>query len=51
MSIAIPNATLNTKTVDGFMAIPTQPIKPAVMINGIKLGMSEAIKIRIDLKR
>ena len=39
-SIAMPNATLKTNTVDGFNGIPTQPMMPAVMSNGMMFGMS-----------
>lgn len=50
-SITIPKATLKTSTVEGFKAIPAQPITPAVTINGIKLGISELNKILIDLNK
>src|SRR5882724_2076100 len=51
ISIAIPRATLNTKTVDGFIGTPTQPITPAVISNGMILGIKEQINILIDRKR
>ena len=47
-SIAIPNATLKTNTVEGFSGIPTQPIIPAVISKGIILGIREQIRIRAD---
>ena len=49
--MAIPNATLKMRTVDGFRATPAQPIIPAVTSNGIKFGIREQIKILKDLKR
>lgn len=51
MSIAIPSATLKTSTVEGFMAMPIQPISPAVITNGIKLGINEQSKILNDLNK
>src|SRR5438067_12723219 len=50
-SIAIPSATLNTSTVEGFKAIPVQPITPAVTTSGTKLGIKEQSQIRNDLNR
>ncbi len=50
-SMAIPSATLKISTVDGFSRIPTQPIIPAVTINGMTLGIKEQKRIRTDLKR
>ena len=49
--MAMPKATLKINTVDGFSGTPAQPITPAVITNGIRLGMREQIKIRADLKR
>ena len=50
-SIAIPNATLKTKTVDGFNDTPIQPIHPAVISNGTMLGTSEHMRIGKDLNK
>ena len=50
-SIAIPNATLNTKTVEGFNEIPVHPMIPAVMNKGTILGIKEQIKIGKDLNK
>ena len=50
-SIAIPRAILKIKTVEGFNAIPTQPIRPAVITKGITLGIKEQSKIRTDLNK
>ena len=44
-SIAIPSATLNINTVDGFRGTPTQPMTPAVINKGIILGINEQINI------
>ena len=49
--MAIPKAILNTKTVDGFKGTPTHPIMPAVITNGIKLGIKEQSKILKDLNK
>ena len=51
ISIAIPRATLKTNTVDGFKGIPVQPIIPAVIMSGIRLGMSEHNNILADLNK
>ncbi|OPZ17601.1 MAG: hypothetical protein BWZ05_01311 [Bacteroidetes bacterium ADurb.BinA245] len=51
ISIAIPNATLKTNTVDGFSGMPIQPISPAVINNGIILGISEQARIRAERNR
>ena len=51
MSMAMPNATLKTKTVEGFMATPAHPIIPAVIIKGTTFGIREHNKMRNDLKR
>ena len=40
-STDIPKATLNTKMVEGFMAMPKKPIMPAVRMSGITLGSNE----------
>ena len=40
-------AILNTKIVEGFMGIPKNPIKPAVISNGSIFGI---IEIKIILK-
>ena len=40
-STDIPNAILNTKIVEGFIGTPKNPIRPAVMSNGNKLGISD----------
>ena len=50
-SIAIPNATLKTKTVEGLRRIPTHPITPAVITKGMILGIREQSKILKDRKR
>ena len=50
-SIAIPNATLNTNTVDGFKATPVHPMIPAVINRGTILGIKEQIKIGKDLNK
>ena len=50
-SIAMPNATLNTNTVDGFKDTPTQPIMPAVISNGTILGNNEHINMGKDLNK
>ncbi len=47
-STEIPNAILNTNMVEGLSGIPENPITPAVMISGSKLGISE---MTIILKR
>ena len=49
--MAIPNATLNTKTVEGFKDIPVQPIMPAVINKGTILGIKEHINIGKDLNK
>ena len=49
--MAIPNATLNTKTVEGFKDIPVQPMIPAVMNKGTILGIKEHINIGKDLNK
>ena len=51
ISIAIPNAMLKTRTVEGFSGTPAHPITPAVITSGIRLGNKEQIRIRILLKR
>ncbi len=51
ISMAIPNATLKTSTVEGFSGTPAQPIIPAVITKGMRLGINEQIKILADLKR
>ena len=51
MSTAIPNATLNTNTVEGFNGTPAQPITPAVTTSGIKFGNKEQTKILKDLNK
>ena len=50
-SIAMPNATLKTNTVDGFKETPTQPIIPAVISKGTILGTNEHINIGKDLNK
>ena len=50
-SIAIPNATLKTNTVDGFKDTPIQPITPAVINNGTILCTKEHINIGKDLNK
>ena len=37
------------KTVDGFKAIPTQPITPAVITSGITFGIKEQTPLIINL--
>ena len=49
--MAIPKATLNTSTVEGLSGTPTQPIMPAVITKGIKLGIKEQSKILADLNK
>ena len=49
--MAMPRATLNIKTVDGFILIPSHPIMPAVITKGIMFGINEQIKIRNERKR
>ena len=49
--MAIPSATLNTNTVEGFKATPVQPITPAVITSGTKLGINEQSRMRNDLNR
>ena len=44
-SLEIPNAMEKIKMVLGFNAIWKKPIKPAVMINGIRLGIVEITTI------
>src|SRR6187397_2538442 len=51
ISIAIPRATLKTSTVDGLSGTPTHPITPAVITNGMRLGINEQINILADLNR
>ena len=51
ISIAMPRATLNINTVEGFKATPAQPIIPAVTSNGITLGMREHNNILNERKR
>ena len=51
ISIAIPNATLKTNTVDGFKGICNQPINPAVINKGMTFGMREISNIRADLNK
>src|SRR5258706_8165102 len=50
-SIAIPNATLKTNTVEGFKRTPAHPIMPAVTIRGITFGIREQKSIRKDLNK
>ena len=40
-STDIPKATLNTIIVEGLSGIPENPITPAVMIRGKRLGINE----------
>ena len=40
-STEIPKAILKTSMVDGLMGTPINPISPAVIINGSKLGINE----------
>ena len=47
-STVIPKAMLNTKMVLGFNGILKYPIVPAVIINGMMLGMIAMIIILID---
>ena len=49
--MAIPNAILNTITVEGLSRTPAQPMIPAVMISGMTLGASEHNRIRNDRNR
>jgi hypothetical protein len=50
-STEMPNAMLNTRMVDGFRGIPVNPITPAVIIRGNRLGINEIIIIFKDRKR
>ena len=50
-SIEIPNAIENTRMVEGLIAIPVQPIIPAVNKRGIMLGISAINTILTDLNR
>ena len=45
-STEIPNATENTKMVEGLMGMPVQPMTPAVKRSGSKLGMRAMPTIR-----
>ena len=47
----MPSATLNTNTVDGLIAMPVQPINPAVIINGMRFGINEQINTRNDVNK
>ena len=47
----IPNAIENTRMVEGLIAIPVQPIIPAVNKSGIMLGISAINTILTDLNR
>ena len=47
----MPKATLKINTVDGLSGIPAQPITPAVITNGITLGIKEQINILADLNK
>ncbi len=47
----MPNATLNTNTVEGFKRIPAHPIIPAVTTSGITFGIREQKSIRKDLNK
>src|SRR5688500_17860508 len=49
--MAIPNATLNTRTVEGFKGMPTQPITPAVITSGTRFGINEHNNIRKERNR
>lgn len=49
--MAMPRATLNTSTDEGFKEIPTHPIKPAVISKGTILGTKEHISIGKDLNK
>ena len=40
-STDIPNATLKTRIVEGLRGIPENPITPAVVIRGNRLGIKE----------
>ena len=51
ISIAIPSATLNTNTVEGFNGTPTQPITPPVIMSGIIFGNKEHNNIFSDLNK
>ena len=50
-STEMPNAMLNTRMVDGFSGIPVNPITPAVIIRGNRLGINEIIIILKDRNR
>ena len=50
-SITIPSATLNTITVEGFSDMPAQPIMPAVITSGTRLGISEQSKMLAERNR
>ena len=49
--MAMPSATLNINTVDGLSGTPAQPIMPAVIISGTRLGTREQINILADLNK
>ena len=44
-STEIPKAILKTSTVEGFKGMPANPITPAVIMSGNKLGINEIIII------
>ena len=50
-STEIPKAILNTKIVEGLMGTPTNPITPAVITSGNKLGINEITIILKERKR
>ena len=50
-STEMPNAMLNTKTVDGLMGMPNQPITPAVNSSGNRLGTKAMATILEDLNK
>ena len=47
-STEIPKAILNMSIVEGFMGIPKNPINPAVVISGKRLGNRETNTILTD---
>ena len=49
VSTAMPYATLNTNTVDGFKGMSKYPIMPAVMIKGTVFGIKQTKSIFPDL--
>ena len=49
-STEIPNATENTRMVEGLIGMPVHPMTPAVNSNGSKLGIKAMPTMRALLK-